>query len=225
MGGGGGASLLSGSDAASSAGAMDAGCFAEQNCLRLPPAITSSHGCLLALICALTLAPRSCESPKRLGAVIELPVCVGGAQGYQLGETKVFLRAGQMASLDKLRTELMNRCAVVVQRHVKGFTARCKYLRTRRAAVTVQVTPRPQRPLCLATAAGGSPRRQTAVRCSVLAPSSSPHPPAAVAPSVQLSCCCCKVLSDKASFCRGPGTKALIACGVADWVPPGDISS
>lgn len=76
-------------------------------------------------------------------------MCAGGAQGYQLGETKVFLRAGQMASLDKLRTELMNRCAIIIQRHVKGFTARCKYLRTRRAAITVQVAPGPLRPVCL----------------------------------------------------------------------------
>lgn len=60
-------------------------------------------------------------------------------QGYQLGETKVFLRAGQMASLDKLRTELMNRCAITIQRHVQGFVKRRQYARTRNAAITVQV--------------------------------------------------------------------------------------
>mmetsp|Transcript_16539 Transcript_16539/g.49488 ORF Transcript_16539/g.49488 Transcript_16539/m.49488 type:complete len:1726 (-) Transcript_16539:622-5799(-) len=59
-------------------------------------------------------------------------------QGYQLGETKVFLRAGQMASLDKLRTELMNRCAITIQRHVQGFVKRRQYARTRNAAITVQ---------------------------------------------------------------------------------------
>lgn len=61
------------------------------------------------------------------------------AQGYQLGETKVFLRAGQMASLDKLRTELMNRCAITIQRHVQGFVKRRQYARTRNAVITVQV--------------------------------------------------------------------------------------
>ncbi len=61
------------------------------------------------------------------------------AQGYQLGQTKVFLRAGQMASLDKLRTELMNRSAITIQRHVQGFIKRRQYARTRRAAITLQV--------------------------------------------------------------------------------------
>jgi myosin V len=56
-----------------------------------------------------------------------------------MGKTKVFLRAGQMAVLDKLRTELMNRSATTIQRHVKGFTARRRYQRTRRAAITLQV--------------------------------------------------------------------------------------
>lgn len=60
-------------------------------------------------------------------------------QGYQMGKTKVFLRAGQMAVLDKLRTELMNRSATTIQRHIKGFTARRRYQRTRRAAITLQV--------------------------------------------------------------------------------------
>lgn len=60
-------------------------------------------------------------------------------QGYQLGETKVFLRAGQMASLDKIRTEVMYRAAVTIQRHIHGFVQRRQYARKRRAAVTLQV--------------------------------------------------------------------------------------
>ncbi len=62
------------------------------------------------------------------------------AQGYQLGQTKVFLRAGQMAVLDKLRTELMNRSAVTIQRHMLGFIARKQYARTRCAAITLQAS-------------------------------------------------------------------------------------
>lgn len=56
-----------------------------------------------------------------------------------MGKTKVFLRAGQMAVLDKMRTELMTRSATTIQRHMKGFIARSRYQRTRRAAITLQV--------------------------------------------------------------------------------------
>lgn len=60
------------------------------------------------------------------------------SQGYQLGETKVFLRAGQMASLDKIRTEVMYRAAVTIQRHIHGFVQRRQYARKRHAALTLQ---------------------------------------------------------------------------------------
>ncbi|CAL8460835.1 g366 [Coccomyxa elongata] len=59
-------------------------------------------------------------------------------QGFQIGKTKIFLRAGQMAELDKIRTELLNRSAIILQRHARGFVARSKYQRKRQAAVTLQ---------------------------------------------------------------------------------------
>ncbi|KAK9836002.1 hypothetical protein WJX81_005192 [Elliptochloris bilobata] len=58
--------------------------------------------------------------------------------GYQAGKSKIFLRAGQMAALDKLRTELLNASAVTLQRHARGFVLRRRYARLRRAAVTLQ---------------------------------------------------------------------------------------
>ena len=61
-----------------------------------------------------------------------------GAQGFQLGRTKVFLRAGQMAQLDKLRTELMGTSATTIQRHVRGLLRRRQYQRVRRATVRLQ---------------------------------------------------------------------------------------
>lgn len=76
----------------------------------------------------------------------------------------MFLRAGQMAQLDKLRTDHMNGAAIAIQRHVRGFLvrkwfaawkaniillqaawrayfARMEYKRMRelRAAITIQV--------------------------------------------------------------------------------------
>ena len=70
---------------------------------------------------------------------------MGTAQGYQLGKTKVFLRAGQMAQLDKLRTELMGSSATTIQRHVRGLLRRRQYQRVRRATVRLQV---PTSPAC-----------------------------------------------------------------------------
>ena len=54
---------------------------------------------------------------------------------------QIFLRAGQMAALDKLRTDLLNASAVTLQRHVRGFVLRRRYARARRAAVTLQACP------------------------------------------------------------------------------------
>lgn len=40
--------------------------------------------------------------------------------GFQYGRTKVFLKGGQMAVLDRHRTETLNRSAVVIQAYVRG---------------------------------------------------------------------------------------------------------
>ena len=45
-----------------------------------------------------------------------------------------------MAKLDKMRTEMMASSAVILQRHARGFIARRKYQRTRRAVISIQVT-------------------------------------------------------------------------------------
>ncbi|KAK9671716.1 hypothetical protein RND81_12G049800 [Saponaria officinalis] len=42
-------------------------------------------------------------------------------KGYQIGKTKVFLRAGQMAELDALRNEVLGRSATIIQRKVRTF--------------------------------------------------------------------------------------------------------
>ncbi|XP_061077143.1 unconventional myosin-Va isoform X3 [Conger conger] len=82
---------------------------------------------------------------------------------YQFGKTKIFFRAGQVAYLEKLRADKLRaaciriqktiRCwlvrkkylrmrsaAINIQRHVRGFQARClvKFLRRTRAAIIVQ---------------------------------------------------------------------------------------
>ena len=54
---------------------------------------------------------------------------------------QIFLRAGQMAELDKIRTELLNRSAITLQRHARGFVKRSQYQRKRHAIVVLQACP------------------------------------------------------------------------------------
>ncbi len=51
---------------------------------------------------------------------------------------QVFLRAGGMAQLDKLRTEHMAGAATTVQRHVRGYLQRLRYVALRSAALLLQ---------------------------------------------------------------------------------------
>ncbi len=53
-------------------------------------------------------------------------------------DAQIFLRAGQMAELDKIRTELLNRSAITLQRHARGFVKRSQYQRKRHAVITLQ---------------------------------------------------------------------------------------
>ncbi|KAM0828312.1 hypothetical protein ACQ4PT_067633 [Festuca glaucescens] len=61
-----------------------------------------------------------------------------GLQGYQIGRTKVFLRAGQMAELDAIRTEARNTAARGVQGQFRTHVAREQFLILRNASVCLQ---------------------------------------------------------------------------------------
>uniref|UniRef100_A0A0D9V4W4 Myosin motor domain-containing protein n=1 Tax=Leersia perrieri TaxID=77586 RepID=A0A0D9V4W4_9ORYZ len=61
-----------------------------------------------------------------------------GLQGYQIGRTKVFLRAGQMAELDARRTEVRNGAARGVQSQFRTHVAREQFLILRNASVCLQ---------------------------------------------------------------------------------------
>lgn len=56
----------------------------------------------------------------------------------QIGKTKVFLRAGQMAELDALRTEVLGLSAKKIQTKVRSFLSRKKYIRMRICATQLQ---------------------------------------------------------------------------------------
>ncbi|XP_075821360.1 unconventional myosin-Vc isoform X6 [Microtus pennsylvanicus] len=57
---------------------------------------------------------------------------------YQFGRTKIFFRAGQVAYLEKLRLDKLRQSCIVIQKHVRGWLQRRKFLRERQAALTIQ---------------------------------------------------------------------------------------
>ncbi|KAK8463508.1 hypothetical protein SEVIR_1G372100v4 [Setaria viridis] len=59
-------------------------------------------------------------------------------QGYQIGKTKVFLRAGQMAELDARRNEVLGHSASLIQRKVRSFLAQKSFIALRRSALQIQ---------------------------------------------------------------------------------------
>ena len=56
----------------------------------------------------------------------------------QFGKTRVFLRAGRMAELEKKRMELQNRSATLIQAHVKSWLAQKEFNEKISAIITIQ---------------------------------------------------------------------------------------
>ncbi|CAK9184254.1 unnamed protein product [Ilex paraguariensis] len=82
----------------------------------------------------------SCDeitASKRLLEIVNL-------QGYQIGQTKVFLRAGQMAELDSCRIEVLGRSASVIQRKVRSYFGRKMFTSLRFSAMQIQALCRGQ---------------------------------------------------------------------------------
>ncbi|XP_078427685.1 myosin-6-like [Wolffia australiana] len=59
-------------------------------------------------------------------------------KGYQIGKSKVFLRAGQMAELDTLRAEVLGKSASVIQRKVRAYLARRHFISLQKSIVLIQ---------------------------------------------------------------------------------------
>ncbi|KAJ6824987.1 myosin-6-like [Iris pallida] len=68
---------------------------------------------------------------KRLLELAEL-------EGYQVGKTKVFLRAGQMAELDARRNAVLGRSASIIQRKVRSYLSRKSFLLLQKSAIQLQ---------------------------------------------------------------------------------------
>ncbi|KAK8605222.1 hypothetical protein V6N13_082673 [Hibiscus sabdariffa] len=61
-----------------------------------------------------------------------------GLKGFQVGLTKIFLRAGQMAELDNRRGEVLGVAAKIIQRRILTHISRKRFLATRKAAINLQ---------------------------------------------------------------------------------------
>ncbi|PHT95211.1 Myosin-17, partial [Capsicum annuum] len=82
-------------------------------------------------------------APDVLDGCDEKSACIAicdrmGLKGYQIGKTKVFLRAGQMAELDARRTEVLAHAAKRIQRQIRTYLTRKEFLALKRATIHFQ---------------------------------------------------------------------------------------
>ncbi|KAL9149749.1 hypothetical protein ABFS82_12G126000 [Erythranthe guttata] len=84
------------------------------------------------------LAPEVLERNSDDKAACQMILEKMGLKGYQLGKTKVFLRAGQMAELDARRTEVLGNAARTLQRQIRTYIARKDFVLLRKAAIQLQ---------------------------------------------------------------------------------------
>ncbi|XP_060917900.1 unconventional myosin-Vb isoform X4 [Labrus mixtus] len=57
---------------------------------------------------------------------------------FQFGKTKIFFRAGQVAYLEKLRTDKFRAACIKIQKTVRGWLQRVRYRKIRKSAITIQ---------------------------------------------------------------------------------------
>ncbi|XP_053317882.1 unconventional myosin-Va isoform X3 [Spea bombifrons] len=57
---------------------------------------------------------------------------------YQFGKTKIFFRAGQVAYLEKIRADKLRVACIRIQKTIRGWLLRKKYLCMRNAAIAIQ---------------------------------------------------------------------------------------
>ncbi|XP_047718100.1 unconventional myosin-Vc isoform X2 [Prionailurus viverrinus] len=77
-------------------------------------------------------------SDKKEVCKVVLHRLIQDSNQYQFGKTKIFFRAGQVAYLEKLRLDKLRQSCVVIQKHIRGWLQRKKFLRERQAVLTIQ---------------------------------------------------------------------------------------
>ncbi|KAG0174050.1 Myosin type-2 heavy chain 1 [Apophysomyces sp. BC1034] len=81
--------------------------------------------------------PKKNPDIRKLCMVI-LDAYIKDPDKYQIGLTKLFFRAGQLAYMEKLRTDRWNECAIILQKNMRRFIARIHYLRTKELVMKLQ---------------------------------------------------------------------------------------
>ncbi|KMT04856.1 hypothetical protein BVRB_7g170250 [Beta vulgaris subsp. vulgaris] len=84
------------------------------------------------------LAPEALEGNYEDKVACQVILDKMGLQGYQIGKTKVFLRAGQMAELDARRAEVLGNAARKIQRSIRTYIARKEFVALREFAIQLQ---------------------------------------------------------------------------------------
>uniref|UniRef100_A0A915IU69 Myosin motor domain-containing protein n=1 Tax=Romanomermis culicivorax TaxID=13658 RepID=A0A915IU69_ROMCU len=85
---------------------------------------------------------RTVEQLRACGVLETIRISASGFPSsgkYEFGHTKIFFRTGQVALLETARTEKLRKSAITVQKTVRGFLARKRYLRIISAVSTIQV--------------------------------------------------------------------------------------
>ncbi|XP_076143801.1 unconventional myosin-Va isoform X2 [Alosa pseudoharengus] len=75
---------------------------------------------------------------KKLTCKNVLEQLVQDPDKYQFGKTKIFFRAGQVAYLEKLRADKLRAACIRIQKTIRCWLARKKYLRMKKAAINIQ---------------------------------------------------------------------------------------
>ncbi|XP_077119880.1 unconventional myosin-Vc [Ranitomeya variabilis] len=84
-------------------------------------------------------------SDKKNICKVVLQRLIQDSNQYQFGRTKIFFRAGQVAYLEKLRSDKLRNACVMIQKNIRGWVQRKKFLRARNAAIVIQQYIRGQR--------------------------------------------------------------------------------
>ncbi|KAI8137073.1 P-loop containing nucleoside triphosphate hydrolase protein [Fennellomyces sp. T-0311] len=90
-----------------------------------------------ALVSSEYWDPNTSPDIRKLCTVI-LDSCITDTDKYQIGLTKIFFRAGQLAYMEKRRADRWNECVVLLQKNMRRFITRIRYMRTKDLAQRLQ---------------------------------------------------------------------------------------
>ncbi|KAM4676381.1 unconventional myosin-Vc [Discoglossus pictus] len=84
-------------------------------------------------------------SDKKQICKVVLQRLIQDSNQYQFGKTKIFFRAGQVAYLEKLRSDKLRNACIMIQKNMRGWVQRKKFLHAKQAAIVIQQYFRGQR--------------------------------------------------------------------------------